>query len=84
MRIPTILLAGFLFAPAGARAADTYPVDRWPQDVDSIPCSAWDHNADGSWSLRGYVKLGASVIDGVGFNKGDSWARLLDKKCGKK
>lgn len=78
-------IAGALLLVAGAaEARDTYPVERWPQDVDTIPCSAWDHYPDGSWSLRGYVKLGASVIDNVGFNKGDPAARLLDRKCGKK
>ncbi|RBP01269.1 hypothetical protein DFR50_15731 [Roseiarcus fermentans] len=84
MRIPTIAVAAFLFAPAAAGASETYTVDRWPQDIDTIPCSAWDHYPDGSWALRGSVKLGASVIDNIGFNRGDSSARLLDRKCGKK
>ena len=84
MRIPTIVAVALLFDPAVAHAADTYLVERWPQDVDTIPCSAWSHYPDGSWSLRGYIKLGASVIENIGFNKGDTSARLLDQKCGRK
>ncbi len=75
--------AGLIFAPAVARAANTYTVEKWPGDVDTIPCSAWEHYPDGTWALKGYVKIGSSVIENVGF-KGDSTARLLDKTCGKK
>jgi len=82
MRMITLAAAALLIAP-DARAAETYTVDHWPADVDTIPCSAWEHYPDGSWALHGYVKLGASVIENVGF-KGDSTARLLDRKCGKK
>ncbi len=75
--------ASLMFAPIMARAADTYTVERWPQDITTIPCSAWSHYPDGTWALNGYVKVGASVIDDVGF-KGDSTAHLLDKACGRK
>lgn len=84
MRFLMFAAATFVFAPAVAHAAQTYEVDRWPGDLDTIPCNAWEHNADGSWSLQGYVKIGGSVVEDVGFNKGDASARLLDKKCGKK
>ena len=84
MRTLCFAVAAFLFLPVVARAGDTYAVDKWPADVDTIPCGAWDHYPDGSWALRGYIKVGASVIENVGFNKGDSTARLLDKKCGKR
>jgi hypothetical protein len=78
----SLVAAGLMFAPGIALAGNTYTVDRWPQDIDTIPCNAWSHYPDGTWALNGYVKLGASVIENVGF-KGDSTARLLDKKCGK-
>lgn len=65
-----------------ARAADTYKVERWPADLDKIPCRAWSHYPDGTWALKGYIRVGSSVIDNVGF-KGDTSARLLDRKCGK-
>jgi hypothetical protein len=83
MRKLTLAVAVILVAPAAARAADTYTVANWPADLDTIPCSAWQHYPDGTWALHGYVKVGGSVIENVGF-KGDSSARLLDQKCGKK
>jgi hypothetical protein len=83
MRNLTFAAAALLFAPVVARAGDTYNVDSWPRDVETIPCSAWSHYPDGTWALNGYVKVGASIVENVGF-KGDSTAHLLDKTCGKK
>jgi len=84
MRLLTAAAAALVLASVAARAANnTYPVDNWPADIDTIPCSAWDHLPDGTWALKGYIKVGGSVIENVGF-KGDSSAHLLDRKCGKK
>jgi hypothetical protein len=71
-----------LVAMAGAAQAATYTVDQWPGDIDTIPCSAWTHMSDGTWALKGSIKLGASVIEDIGV-KGDAAARALDKRCGK-
>ncbi len=84
MRISTIAFAALLLAPVAAQAGDTYVVEKWPEDADTIPCSAWDRYPDGSWALKGYVKIGASLIENIGFNRGDTSARLLERKCGKK
>jgi hypothetical protein len=37
---------------------------------------------DGTWALHGYIKVGDSVLENVGV-KGDTAARLLERKCGK-
>jgi len=71
-----------LLAMGGAAHATTYEVDRWPGDVDTIPCSEWTKTSDGTWAMKGSIKLGASIIDNVGV-KGDAAARSLDKRCGK-
>ncbi len=83
MRFLMLAAAIFVFASAAARAAQTYQVDQWPADVETIPCRAWEHMPDGTWALNGYVKIGGTVVEHVGF-RGDSTARLLDKRCGKK
>jgi hypothetical protein len=72
-----VLLAGNV-----AARAETFEVDRWPGDIDTIPCSAWTRMNDGTWALKGSIKLGASVIEDVGV-KGDAAARSLQKRCGK-
>ena len=83
MRFLMLAAAILLFAPAIGHAAQTYEVDRWPADVEKIPCSAWEHSPDGTWALNGYVKIAGSVVEHVGFRR-DSTARLLDRTCGKK
>jgi hypothetical protein len=61
--------------------AETFEVDSWPGDIDKIPCNAWTRYEDGTWALKGSLKIGASVIDDVGV-KGAT-ARSLQKRCGK-
>lgn len=71
-----------LLCSAPSAWAETFVVDSWPGDIDSIPCSAWTRYDDGTWALNGSIKLGASVIDNVGV-KGGAAARSLQKRCGK-
>jgi len=78
----TLFASAALVAAAVSVRAETYVVDRWPGDIDTIPCSAWTHYNDGTWALRGSLKVGASDIENVGV-KGDAAARSLDKRCGK-
>ena len=80
-KIALVSAAAFVAATACARA-ETFEVDRWPGDIDRIPCSAWTKMNDGTWALNGSVRLGASVIEHVGV-KGDAAARSLQKRCGK-
>jgi len=78
----TLFASAALVAAVVSVRAETYVVDRWPGDIDTIPCSAWTHYNDGTWALRGSLKVGASDIENVGV-KGDAAARSLDKRCGK-
>lgn len=57
-------------------------MENWPADIDTIPCSAWQRTDDGTWLLKGSLKVGGSVIDNVGA-KGDAAAHKLAKLCGK-
>jgi hypothetical protein len=77
-------VAAIILSVASARADQrVWDVDNWPGDIDLIPCSAWTKSSDGTWVLRGAVKLGASVIENIGV-KGDAAARKLDRSCGGK
>ena len=75
--------AVFFCSMAPAIAAEVYPVDNWPADIDNIPCSAWQKAGDGTWVLQGRLKIGASELDNVGV-KGDAAARTVEHKCGHK
>lgn len=78
-----VIFAGAaLLAATASVSAGTYVVDRWPGDVNSIPCSAWTRTDDGTWVLNGKLKIGASEIEDIGV-KGDAAARSLQKRCGK-
>ena len=77
-----LLAAAALVAATSLARTNTYVVDHWPGDIDTIPCEAWTHTKDGTWALNGSLKLGASDIEHVGV-KGDPAARSLDKRCGK-
>ena len=76
------LIAAALIAATASAEAETYVVDHWPGDIDTIPCRAWSKNSDGTWALHGSLKVGASEIEDIGV-KGDAAARSLDKRCGK-
>jgi hypothetical protein len=75
--------AAGLVLPAAAVAHEIYVVDNWPSDIDNIPCSAWAKSNDGTWVLSGSIKVGSSVLENVGF-RGDTEARLIERKCGRR
>ena len=75
--------AVFICMIGSVRAAQTYVVDNWPADIDTIPCSAWQKAGDGTWVLQGNIKIGASEMSNVGV-KGDAAARALERNCGHK
>lgn len=64
-----------------AMAQETYNVSGWPQGIKEVPCQAWKHNPDGSWTLLGTIKAGGITMSGVRF-AGTGEARMVDRKCG--
>ena len=74
--------AAFISTLAPGFAEEIFPVDNWPADIDTIPCSAWQKAGDGTWVLTGTIKVGASELTNIGV-KGDAAARKVEKKCGK-
>jgi hypothetical protein len=45
-----ILAATIVASPVWAHAAEYY-VTGWPPGIFELPCDAWKHNDDGSWTL---------------------------------
>jgi hypothetical protein len=64
-----------------AMAEETYNVSAWPQGIKEVPCTAWKHNPDGSWTLQGTIRAGGITMTGVRF-AGTGEAKTLDRKCG--
>jgi len=79
-----IAAAALTVVAASARADErVYVLDKWPDDIEQIPCSAWTKTADGGWVLHGAVKLGASVLSDIAV-RGDVAAHIVDRTCGPK
>jgi hypothetical protein len=45
MRKP-LIFPTFLGSTGSVSAA----IQSWPQDLNKVPCDAWRHNSDGSWT----------------------------------
>jgi hypothetical protein len=83
-RLGVLTAVVFIATIASVRAdQQVWTVDNWPADAGQIPCTAWSKAADGTWVLRGALKLGSETMNNVGV-KGDAAARLLDRECGAK
>jgi hypothetical protein len=83
-RLGVVTAVALIAMIASTRADEqVWTVDNWPADAGQIPCSAWSKSADGTWVLRGALKLGSETMNNVGV-KGDAAAHLLDRECGAK
>jgi hypothetical protein len=85
--LKSITLAVALAAASGFQAANadtSYLVHSWPGDLAQIPCDAWTHNGDGSWTQTGTITVEAAtmVIKNNTFANGTDIAQTINKKCG--
>ena len=79
------MIRAFFFAAtvaiSASASAGTYTIDRWPQDIEKVPCDAWKHNADGSWTQTGTIVSASGTMVGQAF-KGTTETRIIETKCG--
>jgi hypothetical protein len=82
--LKTIIAAASLVFLASAYSAQaaTYNIAAWPADLDKVPCDAWKHNDDGSWTQTGTIIAGNATLTGNTV-KGGKESKMLDAKCGK-
>jgi hypothetical protein len=74
-------LAALIFVGSFSTAsAATYTIQNWPQDLDKVPCEAWQHNNDGSWTEIATIMVGGNPTSGMTFKDSDE-AKMLDAKC---
>lgn len=69
-----------LIGSISAASAATYTIQNWPQDLNKVPCDAWKHNSDGSWTEVATIVVGKNPTSGMTFKDTDE-AKLLDAKC---
>jgi hypothetical protein len=67
-----------------ATADTSYVVHNWPGDLPQIPCDAWTHNANGSWTQTGTITVEAAtmVVKNNTFADGTDIGQTISKKCG--
>jgi hypothetical protein len=70
----------FLTGSPDFAAAATYAIQNWPQDLNKVPCDAWKHNSDGSWTEVGTIVVNGHDTSGMTFKDTDE-AKILDAKC---
>ena len=74
--LATLILLGSL----SAGSATTYTIQSWPQDLNKVPCDAWRHNSDGSWTEAATIVVGGNATSGMTFKDTDE-AKILNDKC---
>jgi hypothetical protein len=76
----TYIAALIFVGSISAASAATYTIQNWPQDLNKVPCDAWHHNSDGSWTEVATIIVGANRTSGMTFKDTDE-AKILDAKC---
>jgi hypothetical protein len=75
------LLAALIFVGSlSSASAATYTIQNRPQDLNKVPCDAWHHNGDGSWTQIATIMVGGNPTSGMTFRDSDE-AKMLDAKC---
>jgi hypothetical protein len=76
---------GVLSAVVGpAYAQVRYTIEKWPGDLNTLPCDAFIKTSNGGWGLAGTIIVRSTneVLSGNAYVKGNAVADLIEKKCG--
>ncbi len=76
----TFVCALFSIGFFSSASAATYSIQNWPQDLNKVPCEAWHHNSDGSWTQVAPIIVNGNTTSGMTFKDTDE-AKILDGKC---
>jgi hypothetical protein len=76
---------GLLSASASlAYAQVKYTIEKWPGDLNTLPCDAFIKTPNGGWGLAGTIIVSSSneVLTENVYVKGNAVADIIEKKCG--
>jgi hypothetical protein len=67
-----------------AHAQSNYTIEKFPADLNTLPCSAFVTAPNGSWGLAGTIVVRSSneVLSQSVYVKGNAVADLIERKCG--
>jgi hypothetical protein len=82
--LTTCLSALVSFVACSAHAQSKYTIEKWPADLNTLPCSAFVKAPKGSWGLAGTIVVRSSneVLSQNVYVKGNAVADLIERKCG--
>jgi hypothetical protein len=78
-------VVGLLSAIASsAHAQVRYTIEKWPADLNTLPCDAFVKTPHGGWGLAGTIVVRSSheVLSENVYVKGNAVADIIEKKCG--
>jgi hypothetical protein len=69
--------------PARREPQPVYPIASWPQDLASVPCSAWKKDNLGAWALSGTLnwERGDSRIWNPTYQSTTPEGVIVEQKC---
>ncbi len=78
------LLALVSMLPGFAVAQSKYTIEKWPADLNTLPCSAFVKTPNGGWGLAGTIVVRSSneVLTESVYVKGNAVADIIERKCG--
>ncbi len=64
------------------RSPPDWRVNRWPEDLASIPCAAWYQDGLGGYAVKGVIEWEDSRLLSPGFRPDSPAGRVIEEKCG--
>lgn len=82
--LTTCLSALASILACSAHAQSRYTIEKWPADLNTLPCSAFVKGPNGSWGLAGTIAVRSSneVFSENVYVRGNAVADLIERKCG--
>jgi hypothetical protein len=65
-------------------AQSEYTIEKWPADLNTLPCSAFVKVSNGGWGLAGTIVVRSSneILSQNVYVKGNAVADIIERKCG--
>jgi len=77
------LFSVFLGVSTLASAEERITIEKWPADLNTLPCDAFVRTSNGGWGLAGTIVVRSSneVLTGNTYVKGNAVADIIKRKC---
>ena len=82
--LKALLFCHLAFSSNVASAEVRITIEKWPADLNTVPCDAFVQTPNGGWGLAWTVVVKSSneVLTGNSYVKGNAVADIIKRKCG--